>query len=130
MIGNGEAASTVSHFAEDFSKRLLNSDELRNDSAKRLKVLSLTDNVGRLTAIGNDRSFEEVFVQPLMDLASEEDVLITLSGSGNSANIRRAIEWANRNGLTTFCLTGWTTSTRESIGAGVTSRRQKTARCG
>ena len=128
MIGN--AASTVSHFAEDFSKRLLNSDELRNDSAKRLKVLSLTDNVGRITAIGNDLSFEEVFVPPLMNLASEGDVLITLRGSGNSANIRRAVEWAHRIGLTTFCLTGWTTSTRKSIGAGVTSRRQKTFRCG
>ena len=46
-------------------------------------------------AIENDLSFEEVFVQPLMNLASEGDVLITLSGLGNSANIRRAIEWAN-----------------------------------
>lgn len=107
VIGNGGAASTASHFAEDFGKSLLNSDEMRDDSAKRLKVLSLADNIGRITAIGNDLSFDEIFVQQLMNLASEGDVLIALSGSGNSANILRAVEWANRNGLTTFGLSGY-----------------------
>lgn len=107
VIGNGGAASTASHFAEDFGKSLLSSDELHNDSAKRLKVLALTDNVGRITALGNDLSFDEVFVQQLMNLASEGDVLIALSGSGNSENILRAVEWANRNGLTTFGLSGY-----------------------
>jgi len=107
VIGNGGAASTASHFAEDFGKSLLNSDELHDDSAKRLKVLSLTDNVGRITAIGNDLSFDEVFVQQLMNLASEGDVLIALSGSGNSTNILHTVEWANQNGLTTFGLTGY-----------------------
>lgn len=107
VIGNGGAASTASHFAEDFGKSLLRPDELHDESKKRLKVLSLTDNVGRITALGNDLSFDEVFVQQLMNLASEGDVLIALSGSGNSENILRAVEWANRHDLKTFGLTGY-----------------------
>lgn len=107
IIGNGGAATTASHFAEDFGKSLLREDELHDESQKRLKVLSLTDNVGRITALGNDLSFDEVFVQQLMNLGGERDVLIALSGSGNSENILRAVDWANRNGLTTFGLTGY-----------------------
>lgn len=107
IIGNGGAATTASHFAEDFGKSLLTTDELRDESRKRLKVLALTGNVGRITALGNDLSFDEIFVQQLINLGSEGDVLIALSGSGNSENILRAVDWANRHGLSTFGLTGY-----------------------
>jgi D-sedoheptulose 7-phosphate isomerase len=107
IIGNGGSATTASHFAEDFGKSLLRENELRDESKKRLKVLSLTDNVGRITALGNDLSFDEIFVQQLMNVGGEGDVLIALSGSGNSENILRAVDWANRNDLATFGLTGY-----------------------
>ncbi|MFP6764838.1 MAG: SIS domain-containing protein [Planctomycetaceae bacterium] len=107
VIGNGGAATTASHFAEDFGKSLLHVDELQDESRKRLKVLSLTDNAGRITALGNDLSFDEIFVQQLMNLGGAGDVLIALSGSGNSRNILRAVEWANRHGLRTFGMTGY-----------------------
>lgn len=107
IIGNGGAATTASHFAEDFGKSLLTTDELRDESRKRLKVLALTGNVGRITALGNDLSFDEIFVQQLINLGSEGDVLIALSGSGNSENILHAVDWANRHGLSTFGLTGY-----------------------
>lgn len=107
IIGNGGAAAMASHFAEDFGKSLLRPADLQDESKKRLKVVSLTDNVGRITALGNDVSFDEIFVQQLMNLGGEGDVLIPLSGSGNSENILRAVEWANRHGLFTFGLTGY-----------------------
>lgn len=107
VIGNGGAATTASHFAEDFGKSLLRQEDLRDESRKRLKVLALTDNVGRITALANDLSFDDVFVQQLMNLGGPGDVLIALSGSGNSVNILRAVDWANRRGLTTFGMTGY-----------------------
>ena len=107
IIGNGGAATSASHFAEDFGKSLLHADELHDESLKRLKVFALTGNTGRITAIGNDLSFDEIFVQQLMNLGEKDDVLIAMSGSGNSPNILRAVEWANRHGLRTFGMTGY-----------------------
>src|SRR4030042_331782 len=81
--------------------------ELRDESKCRLKVLSLTDNVGWLTALGNDLGYDQVFVQQLMHYGSAGDLAVAISGSGNSPNVLTAVDWANRHGLTTFGLTGY-----------------------
>jgi D-sedoheptulose 7-phosphate isomerase len=107
IIGNGGSATTASHMAEDLGKCSLRECDLGDETKKRLKVLSLTDNVGWLLAVGNDVGYDQVFQQQLMNYGRPGDLLIAISGSGNSANILRAVEWANRHELTTFSLTGF-----------------------
>ena len=107
IIGNGGSGTTASHMAEDLGKSTLRPDDLGDESKQRLKVLSLTDNTGWLLAVGNDCGYDQVFVQQLMNYGSAGDLLIAISGSGNSPNILAAVEWAHRHGLTTFGLTGY-----------------------
>jgi D-sedoheptulose 7-phosphate isomerase len=107
LIGNGGSGSNASHFCEDLGKGTLRREDFDNDRKKRLRVLSLTDNTPYILAWGNDEGFDRVFVEQLKNLASPGDLLIAISGSGNSPNILRAVEWANRNGLTTFGCTGF-----------------------
>ncbi len=80
---------------------------LKDESRKRLKVLSLTDNLGWIMAVGNDIGYDQIFVQQLMNYGSEGDLAIAISGSGNSPNVLHAVDWANRHGLKTFGLTGY-----------------------
>jgi D-sedoheptulose 7-phosphate isomerase len=108
IIGNGGSACTCSHLAEDLGKNCLREADMRKDDGiRRLKVLSLTDNVGWLLALGNDLGYDQIFVQQLMHYGSPGDLLIAISGSGNSPNVLAAVEWANRHGLKTFGLTGY-----------------------
>jgi D-sedoheptulose 7-phosphate isomerase len=107
LIGNGGSGSNASHFCEDLGKGTLRRQDFDNDAKRRLKVLSLTDNTPYITAWGNDEGFERVFVEQLKNLASPGDLLIAISGSGNSPNVLRAVEWANRHGLRTFGCTGF-----------------------
>ena len=107
LIGNGGSACTASHLAEDLGKNCLMPADYHNDAKPRLKVLSLTDNVGWLTALGNDLGYDQVFVQQLKHYANPGDLLVAISGSGNSPNILVAVEWANHRGLVTFGLTGF-----------------------
>jgi D-sedoheptulose 7-phosphate isomerase len=107
IIGNGGSGTTASHMAEDLGKSTLRPDELKDESKRRLKVLSLTDNTGWLLAVGNDCGYDQVFVQQLMNYGSPGDLLVAISGSGNSPNILAAVDWANRHGLATFGLTGY-----------------------
>ena len=107
ICGNGGSGTTASHMSEDLGKSLLRQDDLHDESKKRLKVLSLTDNVGWIMAVGNDLAYDQIFVQQLMNYGSQGDVVIAISGSGNSANVLNAVDWANRHGLTTFGLTGF-----------------------
>ena len=100
ICGNGGSGSNASHFCEDLGKSTLDRKDFTNDSVKRLKVLSLTDNTPYILAWGNDEGFDRVFVEQLKNLASPGDLLVAISGSGNSPNILRAVEWAKRNGLT------------------------------
>lgn len=99
-IGNGGSASNVSHFSTDLGKS--SSDKL----GKRFRVLSLTDNVAWITALGNDYAYEDVFKRQLENYARPGDVLIATSVSGNSPNLVKAVEWANANGLETAALVG------------------------
>jgi D-sedoheptulose 7-phosphate isomerase len=107
IIGNGGSATTASHMAEDLGKSTLRPSDLNDESRRRLKVLSLTDNCGWLLAVGNDCGYDQIFVQQLMNYATAGDLLIAISGSGNSPNILKAVDWSNRHGLVTFGLTGY-----------------------
>lgn len=107
IIGNGGSGTTASHMAEDLGKSTLKPEDLKDESKKRLKVLSLTDNAGWIMAVGNDVAYDQIFVQQLMNYGREGDLLIAISGSGNSPNILTAVDWANRHGLVTFGLTGY-----------------------
>lgn len=107
IIGNGGSGTSASHMAEDLGKSTLRPEDLRDESKKRLKVLSLTDNAGWIMAVGNDVGYDQIFVQQLMNYGNEGDLLIAISGSGNSPNILNAVDWADRHGLTTFGLTGY-----------------------
>ena len=107
IFGNGGSATTASHLAEDLGKGSLREADLKDESKKRLKVLSLTDNVGWMTALGNDCGYDQIFVQQLMHYGKPGDLAIGISGSGNSPNVLAAIDWANRHGLKTFGMTGF-----------------------
>jgi D-sedoheptulose 7-phosphate isomerase len=108
LVGNGGSGSNASHFCEDVGKGTLKlPDDLSNDRKKRFRALSLTDNTPYILAWANDEGFDRVFVEQLKNLASPGDLLIAISGSGNSKNVLAAVEWANRNGLRTFGCTGF-----------------------
>jgi D-sedoheptulose 7-phosphate isomerase len=107
LCGNGGSGSNASHFCEDLGKGTLTRADFDNDKKKRLRVLSLTDNTPYILAWGNDEGFERIFVEQLKNLARPGDLLIAISGSGNSPNVLRAVDWANRNGLKTFGCTGF-----------------------
>ncbi len=107
IFGNGGSATNASHLAEDLGKGSLRGADLRDESKKRLKVLSLTDNVGWLTAVGNDCGYDQIFVQQLMHYGQPGDLAVGISGSGNSPNVLEAVDWANRHGLRTFGMTGF-----------------------
>lgn len=107
VIGNGGSGSNASHFCEDVGKQCVTRADYATDK-KRVRILSLTDNTPYILAWGNDEGFDRVFVEQLKNLASPGDILVAISGSGNSPNILRAVEWANANGLKTFGCTGFT----------------------
>jgi D-sedoheptulose 7-phosphate isomerase len=108
VCGNGGSGSNASHFCEDVGKGTLRREDFDDDRKRRFRILSLTDNTPYILAWGNDEGFERVFVEQLKNLASAGDLLIAISGSGNSPNVLRAVEWANAHGLTTFGCTGFT----------------------
>lgn len=103
IAGNGGSGANASHLCEDLAKCTLRDFE----SQKRLKVLSLTDNTAGIMAWANDEGYDRIFVEQLKNLASPGDLLLAISGSGNSPNVLRAVEWANANGMTTVGLTGY-----------------------
>jgi D-sedoheptulose 7-phosphate isomerase len=107
LCGNGGSGSNASHFCEDLGKGTLRRQDFDNDRKKRLRILSLTDNTPYILAWANDEGFDRVFVEQLKNLASPGDLLIGISGSGNSPNVLLAVDWANRNGLNTFGCTGF-----------------------
>jgi D-sedoheptulose 7-phosphate isomerase len=103
VIGNGGSAANASHFAQDLAK----GTKLNGEQIKRIKALSLTDNLPFITAQGNDEGYDSIFIEQLKTFAESGDYLIAISGSGNSPNILKAVEWANKNGLITIGVTGF-----------------------
>lgn len=102
IIGNGGSAANASHLANDLSKQRFEDDSLL------FRVFSLTDNVPWLTAIANDSGYEMVFVNQLKNLMHTGDLLLAISSSGNSANVIRAIDYANAGGVITYGIVGFT----------------------
>lgn len=98
--GNGGSASTASHIVCDLIKGA------SYQKPKRFRATALTDLVPTIMAYANDVSFESVFVEPLKNSAKPKDLLIAISGSGNSPNVLRAVEYANGLGCRTIGLTG------------------------
>src|SRR5262245_23527715 len=92
VVGNGGSGSNASHFCKDLGKGTLTREDFENDRKKRLRILSLTDNTPYILAWGNDEGFDQIFVQQLRNLASPGDLLVAISGSGNSPNVLKAVE--------------------------------------
>lgn len=107
IIGNGGSASLSSHMACDLGKGTL--ARVYDKSEKRLRVMSLTDNVSLLTAFANDLSFSDIFIQQLRNLIEKEDLVIVLSGSGNSLNVVKAVRYAKGQGAKTIGFLGFRT---------------------
>lgn len=103
IIGNGGSAANASHLCEDLGKSTLADFE----NQKRLKVLSLTDNTPYILAWANDTSYDRIFVEQLKNFGEPGDLLIAISGSGNSPNVLAAVDWANAHQIETFGLTGY-----------------------
>lgn len=104
IAGNGGSALLSLHYACDLSKGA-NKDWENNTN--RFKAIPLTSNIGYMTAISNDTSYDEVFKQQLINLASKNDILILISSSGNSSNIVKAAEYAKEVGLIVIGVTGF-----------------------
>ncbi|MDA0578019.1 MAG: SIS domain-containing protein [Verrucomicrobia bacterium] len=103
VIGNGGSASNATHFAQDLSKGAMPDLE----KGRRFRVLSLTDNLAYLTAVGNDMGYDRVFEQQLRPFAQRGELLVAISGSGNSPSILRAVAYAKEVGLTVIAFTGF-----------------------
>jgi D-sedoheptulose 7-phosphate isomerase len=103
IIGNGGSGANASHLCEDLGKGTLSDFE----NQRRLRVISLTDNVSYIMAWANDEGYERIFVEQLKNLAQPGALLIAISGSGNSPNVVKAVEYANANGLRSVAITGF-----------------------
>ena len=101
IMGNGGSASTASHFTCDFNKGLSYKKDIR------FKMICLNDNIATMLAYSNDLGYENVFVEQLKNFLKKDDVVIGISGSGNSENVLKAIEYANSVNAKTVGLTGF-----------------------
>ncbi len=99
ICGNGGSASIASQMVVDIVKGA----SFRKRA--RFRMISLTDSLATITAYGNDEGYETVFVEPLKNFATAGDLLICISGSGNSPNVLRAVEYASQAGCHTIALT-------------------------
>ncbi len=100
VCGNGGSAATASHFACDMLKGASYGRPVR------FRILALTDSIATLTAYTNDVGYDVVFVEQMRNFAEPGDLFLGISGSGNSPNVLRAIEYANSVGCRTLALTG------------------------
>jgi D-sedoheptulose 7-phosphate isomerase len=99
ILGNGGSAATASHVAEDLQKGI------KECTGKRFKVISLTDCTPLICAWANDSGYDCIFAEQLDSFLDPGDVVIAISGSGNSPNVIKAVEKANKMGAITY---GWT----------------------
>ena len=101
IFGNGGSASTASHFTNDFNKGISEYTE------KKFRFVCLNDNVATITAIANDISYDEIYSHQLKGRLKQGDIVMAISGSGNSANIIKAVEYAKEQGNRIIALTGY-----------------------
>ena len=109
ICGNGGSASTASHFANDFNKGI--SEYLD----KKFNFIALTDNIATIMAIANDIGYDDVFSFQLDGHITKDDILIAISGSGNSSNIIKAVEKAHENNATVIGISGYKGGKLKSI---------------
>ena len=103
LAGNGGSAAAASHFGQDLAMGTIASPQAK----RRFRVIPLTEDVGTITALANDQGFDCVFEQQLRNLARCGDLLVAISGSGNSPNVLRAAEYARSIGMKTIAVTGF-----------------------
>jgi Phosphoheptose isomerase len=101
IMGNGGSAATASHYAGDFNKGLSLNRE------KRFRFVALNDNAPTVLSLANDVSYDAIFVEQLKNFLDDGDVVIAISGSGNSKNIINAVEYAKQKGNTVIGMTGY-----------------------
>ncbi len=101
VMGNGGSSATASHMVCDFNKGTC------YELDTKFKFVCLNDNIPILMAIANDDSFENVFVYQLKDRLKKEDVVLAISGSGNSHNVIKAVDYAKEVGATVIGVTGY-----------------------
>jgi D-sedoheptulose 7-phosphate isomerase len=101
VMGNGGSASTASHFVCDLAKNT------RRPGWPHFRTIGLTDNMAIFSAYANDEGFENVFSEQLSNMVQPDDIVIGISTSGNSANVLKAIDLANRVGAITIGFTGY-----------------------
>ena len=101
VFGNGGSSATASHFQNDFNKGVSEHTE------KKFNFLCLNDNVATVMAVANDIGFEEVFRFQLRGHIKPGDVVLAISGSGNSKNVINAVEYAKEQGCRVIGLTGF-----------------------
>ena len=100
VFGNGGSAANASHFVNDMA---ISASDVLPD---RFKCLSLNENMSLITAISNDYAYKDIFRRQIENFANKDDLLLTLSVSGDSPNLVEAVDWANKNGLHTIALLG------------------------
>lgn len=100
-LGNGGSAMTALHMITDWNKSIYLS------SGIQFKGRTLIDNMGLISAYGNDISFEDIFIEQLKNILQPKDLVIAISGSGNSENVIRAVDYANKNNAFTLGLCGF-----------------------
>jgi D-sedoheptulose 7-phosphate isomerase len=105
VVGNGGSAATASHMACDLGKTVLGNNHPVH--RKRFKVIALNDNMPLMTAWGNDVSYELVFSEQLRNLANRGDVLLVITGSGNSPNVLCAVQAARELDVKTIGFLGF-----------------------
>jgi D-sedoheptulose 7-phosphate isomerase len=101
LMGNGGSASTASHIACDLNKGAC------LHAKKKFRVMALTDNLPTIMAIANDIDYQSIFVEQLKSFARPGDVVMGISGSGNSPNVLRALEYARKSGCATIGVCGY-----------------------
>tara|TARA_Y100000591_G_scaffold314081_1_gene320266 strand:- start:115 stop:684 length:570 start_codon:yes stop_codon:yes gene_type:complete len=99
--GNGGSSANASHFSGDLMKGL------SFCNTPRFKSICLSDNIPGMLAVSNDMDYSKVFIEPLKNLSSSNDLIIGISGSGNSENVIQAIQYGNEINATTISLTGF-----------------------
>ena len=101
VFGNGGSAATASHFQNDFNKGV--SEHID----KKFRFLCLNDNIATIMAVANDNGYEEVFRFQLQGKIKKGDILMAISGSGNSPNVINAVEYGKKQGCKVVGLTGY-----------------------
>ena len=101
FMGNGGSGSTASHFICDLNKGVSYGRQ------KRFRGISLNDNLATMTAYANDVAYEDVFVEQLKNFLESGDLVVAISGSGNSPNVLKAVDYANSHGAHTVGLCGF-----------------------